>query len=148
MGRHVVSAELDHRRAAVRQVRRQLGRKVVLQASIVIFLAGSILCGVAQNMTQLIALRALQGLGDGGLMVVTMAGIADVIPRPRNAAAFRACSARLRSGDGRWSAAGRLSRRASFVALDLLYQRAARRARARRDPVRVQAAYGARRSSR
>ncbi|MDR5775225.1 MULTISPECIES: MDR family MFS transporter [unclassified Caballeronia] len=58
----------------------QFGRKVVLQASILIFLAGSILCGVAQNMTQLIALRALQGLGGGGLMVVTMAAIADVIP--------------------------------------------------------------------
>ncbi len=52
----------------------------MLQASILIFLAGSILCGVAQNMTQLIALRALQGLGGGGLMVVTMAAIADVIP--------------------------------------------------------------------
>src|SRR5258708_23628994 len=49
------------------------GRKVVIQASILIFLAGSILCGVAQDMTQLIVLRALQGLGGGGLMVVTMA---------------------------------------------------------------------------
>jgi EmrB/QacA subfamily drug resistance transporter len=56
------------------------GRKVVLQASILIFLAGSILCGVAQDMTQLIVLRALQGLGGGGLMVITMAAIADVIP--------------------------------------------------------------------
>jgi EmrB/QacA subfamily drug resistance transporter len=58
----------------------QFGRKIVLQASILIFLAGSVLCGIAQNMTQLIALRALQGLGGGGLMVVTMAAIADVIP--------------------------------------------------------------------
>ena len=56
------------------------GRKVVIQASILIFLAGSVLCGVAQDMTQLIVLRALQGLGGGGLMVVTMAAIADVIP--------------------------------------------------------------------
>src|SRR5882757_4463010 len=56
------------------------GRKVVIQASILIFLAGSILCGVAQDMTQLIVLRALQGLGGGGLMVVTIAAIADVIP--------------------------------------------------------------------
>ncbi|AMM18010.1 EmrB/QacA family drug resistance transporter [Burkholderia sp. PAMC 28687] len=56
------------------------GRKVVIQAAILIFLAGSILCGVAQDMTQLIVLRALQGLGGGGLMVVTMAAIADVIP--------------------------------------------------------------------
>ncbi|SAL21480.1 EmrB/QacA family drug resistance transporter [Caballeronia sordidicola] len=56
------------------------GRKIVIQASILIFLAGSILCGMAQDMTQLIVLRALQGLGGGGLMVVTMAAIADVIP--------------------------------------------------------------------
>jgi EmrB/QacA subfamily drug resistance transporter len=56
------------------------GRKIVIQASILIFLAGSILCGLAQDMTQLIVLRALQGLGGGGLMVVTMAAIADVIP--------------------------------------------------------------------
>src|SRR6202789_3434583 len=56
------------------------GRKIVIQASILIFLAGSILCGVGQDMTQLILLGALQGLGGGGLMVVTMAAIADVIP--------------------------------------------------------------------
>jgi EmrB/QacA subfamily drug resistance transporter len=56
------------------------GRKIVLQASIVLFLLGSVLCGVAQNMTQLILLRALQGLGGGGLMVVTMAALGDVIP--------------------------------------------------------------------
>ncbi|PCE32896.1 MDR family MFS transporter [Burkholderia ubonensis] len=56
------------------------GRKIVLQAAIVLFLAGSVLCGVAQDMTQLILLRALQGLGGGGLMVVTMAAIGDLIP--------------------------------------------------------------------
>src|ERR1044072_1162768 len=56
------------------------GRKIVLQTAIVLFLVGSALCGVAQDMTQLIVLRALQGLGGGGLLVVTMAAIADVIP--------------------------------------------------------------------
>ena len=56
------------------------GRKIVLQAAIVLFLVGSALCGLAQNMTQLIVLRALQGLGGGGLLVVTMAAIGDVIP--------------------------------------------------------------------
>ena len=55
------------------------GRKIVLQTAIAIFLLGSALCGVAQNMEQLIALRALQGVGGGGLMVVTMAAIGDVI---------------------------------------------------------------------
>src|SRR6201997_1877621 len=41
----------------------QYGRKVVLQSALVVFLAGSALCGAAQSMTELIAFRALQGLG-------------------------------------------------------------------------------------
>ncbi|HEY6960992.1 MAG TPA: MDR family MFS transporter [Gaiellaceae bacterium] len=56
------------------------GRKKVLQTAIVIFLVGSALCGVAQSMAQLIAFRALQGLGAGGLMVVTLAVVGDIIP--------------------------------------------------------------------
>ncbi|MBJ3815834.1 MFS transporter [Shimwellia pseudoproteus] len=56
------------------------GRKPVLQVSILLFLAGSALCGLAQNMTQLVLMRALQGLGGGGLMVISMAAVADVIP--------------------------------------------------------------------
>ncbi|MBJ9684594.1 Multidrug resistance protein 3 [Burkholderia multivorans] len=61
------------------------GRKIVLQVAIALFLAGSALCGIAQDMTQLIALRALQGLGGGGLMVVTMAAIGDLVPPDRRA---------------------------------------------------------------
>jgi EmrB/QacA subfamily drug resistance transporter len=56
------------------------GRKVVLQFALVVFLIGSALCGAAQNMTELILFRALQGLGGGGLMVSTMAAIGDVVP--------------------------------------------------------------------
>ena len=59
------------------------GRKYVFVICIVIFLIGSALCGVSQNMLQLIAFRALQGLGGGGLMVLAMAVIADVVP-PRD----------------------------------------------------------------
>lgn len=56
------------------------GRRRVLQIAVVLFLAGSALCGLAQNMTQLVIMRALQGLGGGGLMVISMAAVADVIP--------------------------------------------------------------------
>jgi EmrB/QacA subfamily drug resistance transporter len=59
------------------------GRKTLLQISIVIFLIGSALCGAAQNMTQLIAFRALQGLGGGGLFVLVLAVVGDIIP-PRD----------------------------------------------------------------
>ena len=59
------------------------GRKIVLQTAIVIFLAGSALCGIAQGMFELIAFRALQGIGGGGLIVTTMAVIGDIIP-PRD----------------------------------------------------------------
>ena len=56
------------------------GRKRVLQAAILIFLAGSVLCGLSQSMVELIGFRALQGLGAGGLIVVTLAVIGDIIP--------------------------------------------------------------------
>nr|BEK71097.1 MDR family MFS transporter [Kitasatospora purpeofusca] len=56
------------------------GRKVLFQISAIVFITGSFLCGLATNMTLLIAWRALQGIGAGGLMVTAMALIADVIP--------------------------------------------------------------------
>lgn len=56
------------------------GRKSMLQLSVVIFVAASALAGLSQNMAELIATRALQGLGGGGLMVLVMAVIADLIP--------------------------------------------------------------------
>lgn len=56
------------------------GRKVVLQAGLVVFLLGSALCGLSQNLDELIAFRALQGLGGGGLMVSAQAAIGDVVP--------------------------------------------------------------------
>src|ERR1700758_5116986 len=60
------------------------GRKVGLQVAIGLFLVGSALCGLSQSMTELIAFRALQGLGGGGLIVTTMAAVGDIIaPRDR-----------------------------------------------------------------
>jgi EmrB/QacA subfamily drug resistance transporter len=59
------------------------GRKMVLQSAIVLFLVGSALCGLSQNMTQLIVFRAIQGLGGGGLAVTTQAVVGDIVP-PRD----------------------------------------------------------------
>ncbi|MZD03817.1 DHA2 family efflux MFS transporter permease subunit [Streptomyces sp. SID5785] len=56
------------------------GRKIVFQVSAIVFITGSFLCGLATNMPLLIAWRAMQGIGAGGLMVTSMALIADVIP--------------------------------------------------------------------
>ncbi|WP_371678700.1 MDR family MFS transporter [Streptomyces sp. NBC_01276] len=58
----------------------QYGRKKLFQYAIVLFLIGSALCGLAQNMPQLIGFRALQGLGGGGLMVLSMAIVGDIVP--------------------------------------------------------------------
>jgi EmrB/QacA subfamily drug resistance transporter len=61
------------------------GRKIVLQSAILLFLAGSALCGLSRSMGQLIVFRAVQGLGGGGLMVVTMAVVGDLFsPRERS----------------------------------------------------------------
>ena len=62
----------------------QYGRKIFFQAAIVIFLIGSILSGLSTSMIELIAFRAVQGLGAGGLMVGAQAIVGDIVsPRER-----------------------------------------------------------------
>jgi EmrB/QacA subfamily drug resistance transporter len=62
----------------------QYGRKIFFQAAIVIFLAGSVLSGISNSMLELIAFRAIQGLGGGGLMVGAQAIVGDIVsPRER-----------------------------------------------------------------
>ncbi len=62
----------------------QYGRKIFFQAAIVIFLIGSVLSGISQSMIELIAFRAVQGLGSGGLMVGAQAIVGDIVsPRER-----------------------------------------------------------------
>jgi EmrB/QacA subfamily drug resistance transporter len=62
----------------------QYGRKVFFQAAIVIFLLGSILSGLSHSLIELIAFRAFQGLGGGGLMVGAQAIVGDIVsPRDR-----------------------------------------------------------------
>jgi len=56
------------------------GRRIVFQFAIVTFLIGSFAAGASQNMSQLIATRAVQGLGAGGLMALTFVIIGDIVP--------------------------------------------------------------------
>ncbi|MBC7460956.1 MAG: MFS transporter, partial [Thermoleophilia bacterium] len=56
------------------------GRKPLFIIAIVVFLAGSVLAGISQNMAELVGFRFLQGAGAGGLMVLAMTIVADVVP--------------------------------------------------------------------
>jgi EmrB/QacA subfamily drug resistance transporter len=57
-----------------------IGRKGLFIGAIAVFIAGSVVGGMAQSMTQLIIGRAVQGLGGGGLLILAQAIIADVVP--------------------------------------------------------------------
>ena len=81
------------------------GRRPVFQFAIVTFLIGSFLAGAAQNMTQLIATRALQGLGAGGLMALTFVIIADIVP-PRERGRYQGYFVRFRPLLNCWAALG------------------------------------------
>src|SRR5829696_9928506 len=60
------------------------GRKLLLQASLGVFVLASTLCATAQDIGQLIVLRVVQGAGAGGLMTLAMAAVGDLVsPRER-----------------------------------------------------------------
>ena len=60
------------------------GRKLLLEISLALFISASALCGAAQDITQLIVLRMVQGVAAGGLMTLAMAGVGDLVaPRER-----------------------------------------------------------------
>jgi EmrB/QacA subfamily drug resistance transporter len=56
------------------------GRKIMFQASIAIFVVGSVLCSLSQNMLELVLSRGAQGLGAGGIIVMAIAIIGDILP--------------------------------------------------------------------
>src|SRR5919197_903514 len=56
------------------------GRRPLFLLAIVIFLLGSALCGLAQSMTELVAFRAVQGLGAGGLFPLALAVVGAIVP--------------------------------------------------------------------
>jgi EmrB/QacA subfamily drug resistance transporter len=77
----------------------QYGRKPMIYVAVLIFLLGSALSGAAQNLTQLILFRAIQGLGAGGLLPLSQIVIGDLLPPAERGrrqgsivAVFAACS--------------------------------------------------------
>jgi MFS family permease len=67
-----------------------LGRRTIFLACLALFLVGSIVCATAQTLDSLILARAIQGLGGGGLLPVTMALAGDLLPRRSHVAAIGA----------------------------------------------------------
>ena len=106
------------------------GRRLIFQVAIVIFLIGSALSGLGQNMPQLILFRAVQGVGGGGLFAIAFSIIGDVIP-PRERGRYQGYFGAVFgvSSRGR-AAAGRLADRQIGLALDLLHQHPRRPGRA------------------
>ena len=98
------------------------GRKRLFQAAIIIFLIGSVLAGLSQNLLELIIFRAVQGIGGGGLIALAMAIVGDIVsPRERGRyqGYFGAVFA-LASIAG--PLLGRLLHRPPVLAVDLLHQ--------------------------
>ena len=83
MGFHGVRARDDGHGAALRKLGDVYGSKPLFVFAIGIFLVGSVLCGLAWGMPELIAFRAVQGIGAGGLFALTHATIGRIVP-PRS----------------------------------------------------------------
>ena len=126
VGLHRLRARLDGDGAAVREARRRARAQAAFMVAISIFLVGSALCGLAQNMVQLVIFRAIQGVGAGGLFPLTLAMVAMIVP-PRDRGKYQGLIGSVFAGA---SIIGpldrRVHRRQRLVALDLLRQLAGR----------------------
>jgi EmrB/QacA subfamily drug resistance transporter len=65
----------------------QFGRKLLIMGALAVYLAGSVVCGLAPSMAVLVAGRAVEGLGGGGLIILAQATVADVVP-PRQRGSY------------------------------------------------------------
>ncbi|HEX2281115.1 MAG TPA: MFS transporter, partial [Thermomicrobiales bacterium] len=65
-----------------------VGRKVAFQASLALFVLGSIICAIATELPGMVAGRAIQGAGGGAMLPVTMAMVGDLLPSGRRAGAL------------------------------------------------------------
>ena len=91
MGLHRLPADHDGHDAALGLALGPLRSTAVLFVGLVIFLVGSALCGLSQEMWQLVGFRGIQGLGAGAIVPVSLAIIGDLYPpadRARLQAAF------------------------------------------------------------
>ena len=125
------------------------GRRPMFQSAIVVFLIGSLICGFAApiadalnvaGIDMMIAGRAVQGLGGGGLMSLALAVIGDIIPPRERGQVPGPVRRGLRSLLGRRTAARRPVHRPPRLGVDLLHQHPDRRRRPGRDLDRPQAA--------
>ena len=103
-----------------------IGRKGLFIIAIAIFMVGSVIGGLAHDMTWLIAGRAVQGLGGGGLLILAQAIIADVVPARERGKYMGIMGGVFADLLGRRTAARRLVHRRHRLALGVLDEHPAR----------------------
>ena len=117
-----------------------LGRRRLFLIAIALFTLASVGCAFAGDFWMFVTFRAMQGLGAGGLMILSQAIIADIVPAIRARQVPRPARRGLRPLGRRRSAARRLLRRPPHLAVGVLHQHPGRHRRVRHRAVRPHAA--------